>query len=316
MLDRYVFAFLPWPRPVRWSCELLTRATYFIIGSIAAYVARLGLVPISEALTLGAGLSIGAFLFESIIDFVRASGRRLAGKSQPAVSNPWVHAACSGVTFLVFFGLAVPLGALHPLRTVPKRTPAVVGLTFEEVHFTTADGIKLTGWLMPHPQARGNVIFCHGHGRNREHGTGFMPLLHELGLSALAFDFRGHGDSDGHTATFGDREVKDLVAAEEFLSRAVSRPAGFLVGVSYGAAVALQALPQLPRVRAVWCEGCFGRFRSVVENQFTWLAQPLRSPLVSAYQLLAWLDCGVWAPDINPIDHLEQVRIPIYFCHG
>jgi fermentation-respiration switch protein FrsA (DUF1100 family) len=137
-----------------------------------------------------------------------------------------------------------------------------------------------------------------------------------LGLNVLAFDFRGHGDSAGHTATFGRREVQDLVAAEAFLSRRFPGKPVFLVGVSYGAAVALQALPQLPAVRAVWCEGCFGRFMPVVENQFAGLPHALRKPLVSAYQVLAWLDCGFWGPDLNPIDSLEQVRIPIYFCHG
>jgi hypothetical protein len=40
-------------------------------------------------------------------------------------------------------------------RSGEDHTPAVVGLAFEEVRFTTTDGVELTGWLVPHPQARG-----------------------------------------------------------------------------------------------------------------------------------------------------------------
>src|SRR5207244_11949273 len=142
-----------------------------------------------------------------------------------------------------------PLIALHPLRMVPPRTPTAFGLAFEDVHFTTADGIRLGGWLVACPQARGNVIFCHGWGRNRGHVAGLLPTLHGLGLNVLAFDFRGHGDSEGHTSTFGHREVRDLAAAVAYVrGRFPGRPL-FLVGISLGAAVSLQALPQLGDVR-------------------------------------------------------------------
>ena len=259
---------------------------------------------------------MGGFLFESLFDALVSRIAPAPGRIVRACSNAWVRGGCSGLFFLAFLAFAAPLEALHPLRTVPKRTPAVVGLAFEEVRFTTADGVDLAGWLVPHPQARGNVIFCHGHGRNREQGTGLLPTLHELRLNVLAFDFRGHGGSGVHTATFGKREVQDLVAAEAFLSRRFPAKPVFLIGVSYGAAVALQALPQLPTVRAVWCESAFGRLMPVVENQFAGLPRGVRQPLVSAYQVLAWLDCGLWGADINPIDHLEQVHVPIHFCHG
>jgi alpha-beta hydrolase superfamily lysophospholipase len=304
--DRYAFRCLRWPTPTIWASELFLRATYFVTGGVAAYCVRLGLVPIREAVLVGASLSVGAFLFECLCQVVfrnvRLSSRARIG--------------CSAGTFVALLALVAPLEAIHPLRTVPKRDPEVVGLAFEDVHFTTADGMKLTGWLVPHPDARGNVIFCHGHGRNREQGTGFLQTFHELGLNALAFDFRGHGDSDGHTATFGSREIQDLVAAEEFLSCRFPGKPVFLVGVSYGAAVALQSLPQLPRVQAVWCEGCFGRFLPVVENQFVRLPVGLRRSLASTYQALARLDCGLRASDINPIEGLDKIRIPIYFCHG
>src|ERR1051326_3511643 len=188
--------------------------------------------------------------------------------------------------------------ALHLPRTVPKRTPAALGLAYEDVQFETADGLALGGWLVPHAEARGSVIFCHCHGRNRGHVVGFLPELHDMGLNVLAFDFRGHGESPGHTETFGVREVQDVVAADAYLRRRYPNQPIFLVGVSYGAAVALQALPQLPDVRALWCESSFGRLSTVVEREFATAPSWLRHGLVSTYTYLAWLDCGIWGPDI------------------
>jgi pimeloyl-ACP methyl ester carboxylesterase len=138
----------------------------------------------------------------------------------------------------------------------------------------------------------------------------------QVGLNVLAFDFRGHGDSPGHTATFGDHEVQDLVAAEAFLRRRLPGQPLFVIGTSYGAAVTLQALPELPGVAGVWVEGCFGRFEHVVRNWFRWAPAPCRDPLVALYTALGRLDCGFWCQDINPIEHLSQVSTPIFFCHG
>jgi len=213
--------------------------------------------------------------------------------------------------------LIVPVFAgLHPLRTVPKRTPAAQGLEFEDVRFTSTDGIELAAWVVPHRQAVGNIIFCHGHGRNRGHVAGLLPTFHELGLNVLALDFRGHGDSPGHTSTFGHREVHDLLAAAAYVQKRFPDRPLFLAGISLGAAVSLQALPQLPEVQGVWSEGCFSRLSEVMESEFTPVPTVLRQPLLAMYDWLAWADCGLWGPDVNPIAALKGLHVPIYFCHG
>jgi alpha-beta hydrolase superfamily lysophospholipase len=205
---------------------------------------------------------------------------------------------------------------LHPVHTVPKRTPAALGLAFEEVRFPAADGLPLGGWLVPHGRARGNVLFCHGHGRNRGHVAGLLHTFHDLGLSVLAFDFRGHGESPGHTATFGDREVQDVVGAAAYLRRRFPGRPLVIVGVSYGAAVALQSLPRLPGVAGVWSEGSFARMDHLVANQFRLTPAGLRGGLVSLYEALGWLDCGLRGQALNPVESLSGVQVPIYFCHA
>jgi alpha-beta hydrolase superfamily lysophospholipase len=199
---------------------------------------------------------------------------------------------------------------------VPRRTPAALGLAFEHVRIRTADNLLLAGWLVPHPRARANVLFCHGHGRNRGHLAGLLPTAHALGLNVLAFDFRGHGDSPGHTSTFGHCEVEDLRAAHAFLRQRFPGLPVLLVGVSLGAAVSLQALPDLEGVAGVWSEGAFSRLGSVVQHTFGRLPNCVSHPLVRLYRALALLDCGFRVRRIRPIAAVRRVAVPVFFCHA
>jgi pimeloyl-ACP methyl ester carboxylesterase len=291
LLDRYLLR----PRPVRSSRVFALAGLSFLVGTAIFYFMRPRVVALSEAAFRGAAASVLVLSFQWAV--------ALWGRW------PW--------TLLLLSPVAVPfVGTLHPLHTVPKRTPAAFGLDFEHVRFTASDGVRLAGWLIPYPNARGNVIFCHGHGRNRGHVAGLLPTLHDLRLNVLAFDFRGHGESEGDTCTFGCKEVRDLTAAVNYLERRYPGKPLFLVGISLGAAVCLQALPDLPSVQGVWSEGAFSRFSDVVEDEFAWLPACLRRPLLALYDWLAWLDCGLWRPSVNPVDSLCGVRVPVCFCHG
>jgi fermentation-respiration switch protein FrsA (DUF1100 family) len=315
LLDRYFFRWLPWPMLISWPREIALRLAILALGTGGFYFVRFGLVPWWEALTLGTMASFVIFLLESLIGGINrlASGLRAEGRLSWASRGISWGIPLLIVALLVF---AAPLTAIHPMHTVPRRTPAAQGLGYDRVEFTTSDGLKLAGWLLPHPKARGNVIFCHGHGNNCGQGAWLFGMLHALRMNVLAFDFRGHGESCGHSSTFGHEEVRDLVAAAHFLEVQCPGQPLFIIGVSLGAAVTLQALPELPNVRGVWSESSFSRLSTVMDHYFASIPQGLRQPLLTAYDYAAWLDCGFWGPDVNPKDALTEVRVPIYFCHG
>jgi len=265
LLDKYLFHLLSWS-PLAWRRELTIRVGSFLGGAVAAYLLRPGCVPLQEAVYWGFMVCLAGLLLERIcrsIDRAR-----------------W------GVVLFLLALLAPWQATLHPMHTVPKRTPTALGLAFEDVRFPSRDSTQLAAWLIPHPSARGNVIYCHGHGRNRGQGAVQFTTLHSLGLNILAFDFRGHGDSAGHTSTFGDREVDDLVAAVRYCRARFPDQPLFLMGISLGAAVILQALPQISDICGVWSEAAFSRLTSTVEYQFTWMPSLLRWPLVEGYHVL------------------------------
>jgi alpha-beta hydrolase superfamily lysophospholipase len=311
LLDRYLFRQLPWSAPPRWRRELTARVGAFASGAAAALLLRWGYLSAQEALWWGVGATLLVFWAQLFGRLLRAAYRRLRSPLPRWAKAPGLLCAHGGL-----FVLGLPLIAIHPPHTTPERAPDALGLAYEDVRFGTADGLGLAGWLVPAEAARGNVLFCHGHGRNRGQGLSLFPTLHQLGLNVLAFDFRGHGDSDGRTATFGRREVQDVLAAAAYLRYRCPGLPLFVVGVSYGAAVSLQALPQLPDVRGVWSEGCFDRFGRVADHCFGVLPECVRGPVLSAYEAMMWLDTGAWLQDRQPAAALEGLHVPIYFCHA
>jgi hypothetical protein len=58
-----------------------------------------------------------------------------------------------------------------PLRTV-EATPGSIGLEYEDIWVTTADGVGISGWFIRSASPRAVLIFCHGNGGNIGHRLG------------------------------------------------------------------------------------------------------------------------------------------------
>jgi uncharacterized protein len=144
-------------------------------------------------------------------------------------------------------------------------TPADLGLVYEDVRFTTDDGVTLSGWLIGAArETHGAVVLLHGFGWHRLGGLAeFVPWIQRR-YHVLLFDFRGHGDSDDAPITLGTLEQRDVAAAVHFLQGRGLGPIA-LVGVSMGGAVAITAAPELP-VAAVVADSAFAELRDPIAN--------------------------------------------------
>lgn len=162
---------------------------------------------------------------------------------------------------------AVSLRGVNRLirRRVPDAPsdPARYGLTYEEVTFPSRDGLTLRGWFIPAPEAKGTVIFCHGHAGSMDPDVKYVPAFHERGYNVLMFDFRGHGRSEGQYVSMGCYERQDLLGAVDYLrSRGIDRVG--VLGFSMGGAVAMATAPHTEAIRAVVSDGGFARLSDVV----------------------------------------------------
>ena len=78
-------------------------------------------------------------------------------------------------------------------------SPADIGLAYEDVWLTNADGYTLHGWYVQGPKTdtRCTALFVHGNAGNISHRLDMLKVIHDLGLHCLIFDYQGYGQSQG-----------------------------------------------------------------------------------------------------------------------
>ncbi len=160
------------------------------------------------------------------------------------------------------------------LANLPGReltaTPADLGLAFEEVSLTAADGVRLHGWFVPAPGARTTLLFLHGNAGNISHRLDSIAIFHELGLDTLIIDYRGYGRSEGRPSEAGT--YRDAAAAWEHLvrERGVDPRRIVVFGRSLGGAVAARLAAERPAA-ALIIESCFSSALDMARALYPWL---------------------------------------------
>jgi hypothetical protein len=173
------------------------------------------------------------------------------------------------------------------------------GLEIEDAQFTSADGTKLHGWYVEHPRPKAHVLLCHG---NAEHVAYLGDLLRlyrdELQCSALAWDYRGYGKSEGTCDEQGI--LADGRAAQAWLAqRAGIRPGDVvIVGRSLGGGVAVDAAATVG-ARGLVLERTFTSMPDVAALHYPWL--PVRLLMRTQY---------------NSREKIAQYHGPLLMSHG
>ena len=211
--------------------------------------------------------------------------------------------------------------AVHRPKLLPAPLSGFRAAEMESVTFTSRDGrTHLNGlFLKPSQKSRrGTVIVCHGVGANHADLEVIHRLLFDLGYQVFAFDFRGHGASDGHTVTYGWNEKDDVLGAYDWcLSQTdVSDKPLYALGASMGGAILVQALPQMPQVRAVILDSAFADLTAMAEYQFRFFPHWSRPVFVQIARGFAWIETGVDITRIKPSETISHIEIPILVIHG
>ena len=125
-----------------------------------------------------------------------------------------------------------------------------------DVTFPARDGVRLVGWYVPGTNGAA-VILLHGSHVSRASTLPHLRMLAQAGYAVLAYDARGHGQSDGPTNTFGWTEDDDIVGAVTFLGHQPGvNPARIAaLGLSMGAMDALRAAADGIALRAIIADG-------------------------------------------------------------
>jgi dipeptidyl aminopeptidase/acylaminoacyl peptidase len=147
-----------------------------------------------------------------------------------------------------FVGRSVGNGILHPMRLNAMRLEdtqkmlARTGGTKEDFSVKAQDGVTLNGWKVRPVSANGDwVLVYHGVSDNRTGVLGHAEFLLRHGYSIVMMDSREHGESGGEICTYGWKERHDTVAVTDALYASEKVRHLYALGVSMGAAIALQS---------------------------------------------------------------------------
>ena len=135
--------------------------------------------------------------------------------------------------------------------------------------------------FVPEGSPLGGVVICHGADSVKESHYDFARLLRSMGIAAVAFDQRGHGESDGR---LGPRAFEDVLAMRSLLP--ADRPVA-LRGSSMGGWTAIAAAEAAGAVAVVAiCPATSGGLaRGVREGRFGFAADPSLAAFVEDVDL-------------------------------
>ncbi len=239
--------------------------------------------------------------------------------------RPWGRRLLGFLPVVVLVLLVPPyfLGTMYVHRfRIPNvdPLPSLPGRTVEDVEFGTVDGLTLRGWFIPaeQPSTR-TLLICHGLGGNRSLFLPYVAVGDALNANVLLFDFRGHGDSEGHTVSFGYRERLDVLAAVDYLRRQRPEQARSVLGlgVSMGSSGLIAAAAEVePPLAGVIIDSGFASASELTDSILRVVPEPLRSGLAGVGMPVASLHAGCWLPDVRPVEQIGRLRAPVLFIHA
>jgi fermentation-respiration switch protein FrsA (DUF1100 family) len=176
-----------------------------------------------------------------------------------------------------------------------------LGRPFEDVTFTSADGVNLNGWFFPahatSPRPRKVVLFCHGNAGNISHRLEMCEALLETGVGVFLFDYRGFGRSQGRPSE--DGTYRDTAAAFQWLQRkGIASTDVIIMGESLGGGIGSE-LASRERVGGLILESTFTSILDIGAEIYPWL--PVR-----------WLATIKY----DTRSRLARLKIPVLVMHS
>jgi len=199
--------------------------------------------------------------------------------------------------------------------------PSTQNIEFEDVKFTSEDGLTLPGWYMASSDNNHNndkaILLVHGRGANRTEGMRYAKPLLAAGYNVLAFDMRHPRQNPNIISTMGFHEKKDVTAALNFLEQEKNIKHIGLMGFSMGAATGIIVMAKDPRVKVGVFSGGYAHSMDVLTEQAKKLHGLPRYPLMPIVEKLFEWRGDLDSDEINPEKYIGQISPrPVYIMHG
>ena len=195
---------------------------------------------------------------------------------------------------------------------------------YEAVTFASRDpGIDISAWYVASDRGPTGpaVVLVHGHDACKREGRMLLAagMLHRHGIGVLLIDLRNHGNSTVVNGRFagGTREYNDALAGWDWLvdDRGYAPDHVGLFGMSLGAATALIATGEEPRVAAVWEDSSYADADVAIQAELARNGYP--TFLRYGGYVMALIRSGDDLLSLSPIGAVAKLDgRPIFITHG
>jgi alpha-beta hydrolase superfamily lysophospholipase len=215
---------------------------------------------------------------------------------------------------VVVVGVAIYFAAAYgasrwltrPSRGKPARTPSDYGFKWEPAQCRTSDGLQLAGWVLDTPQPRATVVLHHGLRGSREQTLDRAVLLARAGYRCVAFDHRGHGESEGGYTSFGYYEGRDAAAVLDFVRQRWPTEPRAVLGMSMGAAAICFAAEQTRGYHAIILESLYHDISSAFTARLKTIYPAWFRPLVPGIIWVTEQRLGVRLNEVVPAAYIGR----------
>lgn len=184
------------------------------------------------------------------------------------------------------------------------------------VSFTSVGAITLSALLFVRPQAKRNLLLCHGYSRTKERLYELVKLFPDD--TVLIFDYRAHGESQGDYTTIGFYEQDDVAAAYKFLTEheQTKHLPIFGIGLSMGGVSLLGAASAGIPFKGIVVDSAFRNLYDQIAKIFSKKTGLPRMPFMSFCQTIFEYMCSCNMHDVNAIRWAERLVAPILIIHS
>ena len=178
----------------------------------------------------------------------------------------WAILASVGGAVVRMFGCA------EGLFYYPSRAPFQTPPAYEDIAFSTPDGLTLHGWFMPavvppgeDPEApRPAVLHAHGNAGNVSYHHDYSDFLRHAGFHVLLFDYRSYGRSDKGSLRRDGLMIDTHAALDALLARPeVDASRVGVLGVSLGGSFAAALAAERDEARSLCIIAGFASWKGV-----------------------------------------------------
>ena len=198
------------------------------------------------------------------------------------------------------------------------------------ISYNSIDGLQLKGDLWSPAKYSHAVLMVHGITSERtEEGlyTSIAQRLYEIGIGAMAFDFRGHGESGGTQEQLTIQGIlNDILASIDYCFKVMSIKSLSLIASSFGGGIAIRGtFLRSSKVSNLVLLNPRLEYKSWITGESCWLGDRIVGVAAESLRTNGYLLRGTFCmgvPLINEILHVDPTDVlgkllcDVLFIHG